>query len=58
VGLSFGTRPVTRAGVHRGAIHEKWEKETRVDIHISPRAEVDGTQKSAREKDSQEVKAV
>jgi hypothetical protein len=59
-GFSFDKHPATSTGVHTWEFdsHEKWNKETSLDIRPSSRTENDGEKENASSKNSQKVEAI
>jgi hypothetical protein len=58
-GFSFDKHPATSTGAHtwRFDSHEKWNKETSLDIRPSSRTQDDGEKETASSKNSQDPKA-
>jgi hypothetical protein len=59
-GFSFDRLPARSTGAHtwRFDSHEKWNKETSLDIRPSSRTEDDGEKENASSKNSQKVEAI
>jgi len=59
-GFSFDQLGVTSTGAHtwRFDSHEKWKKETRLDIGTSPRPQVDGEKENSSGKNCQKAEAI